>query len=39
MLSDYPVDAALPTADVATLRRFYEDVLGFDVKQETPTTI
>ena len=39
MLTDRPVYATLPTADVARLRRFYEDVLGFTVQQETPTTI
>ena len=36
MLSDNPVYATLPTADMATLRRFYEDVLGFAVREETP---
>ncbi len=39
MLSDDAVYATVPTADVAGLRRFYEDVLGFTVKQETPTTV
>ncbi len=34
MLSDYPVYATLPTADVERLRRFYEDVLGFKVREE-----
>ena len=32
MLTDRPVYAILPTADVARLRRFYEDVLGFTVQ-------
>ena len=36
MLADNPVYATLPTADMATLRRFYEDVLGFAVREETP---
>jgi predicted enzyme related to lactoylglutathione lyase len=36
MLSDYPVYATLPTADVERLRRFYEDVLGFQVREEMP---
>ncbi len=39
MLSDHPVYATIPTADVSALRRFYEDVLGFRVQQETPTTV
>ena len=39
MLSDHPVYATLPTADVEALRRFYEDVLGFAVKSETPAGI
>jgi O-acetyl-ADP-ribose deacetylase (regulator of RNase III)/catechol 2,3-dioxygenase-like lactoylglutathione lyase family enzyme len=39
MLSDHPVYATLPTADLASLRRFYEDVLGFTVKSETPAGI
>ncbi len=36
MLSDFPVYATMPTADVERLRRFYEDVLGFQVREETP---
>jgi catechol 2,3-dioxygenase-like lactoylglutathione lyase family enzyme len=36
MLADFPVYATLPTADVERLRRFYEDVLGFKVREETP---
>jgi catechol-2,3-dioxygenase len=36
MLAEYPVYATLPTADVERLRRFYEDVLGFQVREETP---
>ncbi len=36
MLADYPAYATLPTADVERLRRFYEDVLGFQVREETP---
>lgn len=39
MLSDQPVYATLPTADLASLRRFYEDVLGFTVRSETPAGI
>jgi O-acetyl-ADP-ribose deacetylase (regulator of RNase III)/catechol 2,3-dioxygenase-like lactoylglutathione lyase family enzyme len=39
MLSDHPVYATLPTADMEALRRFYEDVLGFTVKSETPAGI
>jgi O-acetyl-ADP-ribose deacetylase (regulator of RNase III)/predicted enzyme related to lactoylglutathione lyase len=39
MLSDHPVYATLPTADMTALRRFYEDVLGFTVKSETPAGI
>lgn len=35
MLADHPVYAALPTADVAALRPFYEDLLGFKVLEET----
>lgn len=30
MLSDYRVHTTLPTHDVDALRRFYEDVLGFE---------
>lgn len=36
MLADYPVYATIPTADVERLRRFYEDILGFKVRDETP---
>jgi catechol 2,3-dioxygenase-like lactoylglutathione lyase family enzyme len=36
MLADYPVYATMPTADVERLRRFYEDVLGFKVREEMP---
>jgi catechol 2,3-dioxygenase-like lactoylglutathione lyase family enzyme len=39
MLANHPVYPTLPTADLATLRRFYEDILGFPVKQETPKTV
>ena len=39
MLPDQPVYAALPTADLDRLRRFYEDVLGFRVRHENPRTI
>ena len=35
MLADYPAYATMPTADVERLRRFYEDVLGFQVREET----
>lgn len=36
MLADYPVYATLPTGDVERLRRFYEDVLGFQIREESP---
>src|SRR6476659_11157261 len=39
MLSDHPVYATLPTADMEALRRFYEDVLVFAVRSETPAGI
>jgi O-acetyl-ADP-ribose deacetylase len=39
MLSDQPVYATLPTSNLAVLRRFYEDVLGFPVRSETPAGI
>ena len=39
MLGDSLAYATLPTSDLAGLRRFYEDVLGLAVQQETPTTI
>lgn len=35
MLSDFPVYPTIPTSDVERLRRFYEDVLGFEVREET----
>jgi catechol 2,3-dioxygenase-like lactoylglutathione lyase family enzyme len=39
MLSDHPAYATLPTADVQTLRRFYEDVLGFLPREENPAGV
>jgi catechol 2,3-dioxygenase-like lactoylglutathione lyase family enzyme len=39
MLSDHPAYATLPTADVQTLRRFYEDVLGFVPREENPAGV
>jgi catechol 2,3-dioxygenase-like lactoylglutathione lyase family enzyme len=39
MLRDHPVYPTIPTSDVARLRRFYEDVLGFTVQRETPSTV
>ena len=36
MLKDHPAHATLPTADVDALRRFYEDVLGFEPSDVTP---
>jgi O-acetyl-ADP-ribose deacetylase (regulator of RNase III)/catechol 2,3-dioxygenase-like lactoylglutathione lyase family enzyme len=39
MLSDHPAYATIPTQDLARARRFYEDVLGLTIQQETPTTI
>ena len=39
MLSDQPVYATLPTHDLALARRFYEEILGLTVEQETPTTV
>jgi catechol 2,3-dioxygenase-like lactoylglutathione lyase family enzyme len=39
MLSDHPVYATLPTADIPSLRRFYEDVLGFVPRDENPSGI
>ncbi len=39
MLSDSPVYATLPTTDVSSLRRFYEEVLGFAVRTESPIGI
>lgn len=39
MLSDHVVYATIPTQDLERLRRFYEDVLGFPVLEETPSGI
>ena len=39
MLSDFPAYATLPTADLEGLRRYYEDVLGFTVREETPAGV
>src|SRR3954471_18334364 len=39
MLSDQPVYATLPTSNLAALRRFYEEVLGFAARSETPAGI
>jgi predicted enzyme related to lactoylglutathione lyase len=39
MLSDQPVYATLPTADLARLRQFYEDVLEFKPSRDTPAGI
>jgi catechol 2,3-dioxygenase-like lactoylglutathione lyase family enzyme len=39
MLPDRPLYPALPTADPDRLRRFYEDVLGFRVRDENARTI
>ena len=39
MLSDFPGYATLPTGDLERLRRYYEDVLGFAVREETPAGI
>jgi catechol 2,3-dioxygenase-like lactoylglutathione lyase family enzyme len=39
MLPEYPVYATLPTEDLPRLRHFYEDVLGFEVRDETPAGI
>lgn len=39
MLPDRQVYPALPTADLERLRRFYEDVVGFRVRDENPRTI
>ena len=35
MLSNHPAYATIPTSDLPRLRRFYEDVLGFNVREET----
>ena len=39
MLRDHPVYATIPTADVDRLRLFYEEVLGFEVVEETPAGV
>jgi catechol 2,3-dioxygenase-like lactoylglutathione lyase family enzyme len=39
MLSDHPVYAAMPTADLDGLRRFYEDVLGFAPREANPAGV
>ena len=39
MLSDHQVYAAIPTTDLETARRFYEDVLGFVPRDENPAGI
>jgi len=39
MLSALPVYATLPTRDLAAARQFYEELLGFSVQQETPSTV
>jgi len=39
MLSDHHVYATIPTPDLARARRFYEDVLGFVARTETPAGI
>jgi catechol 2,3-dioxygenase-like lactoylglutathione lyase family enzyme len=39
MLSDQQVYAAIPTADLDTARRFYEDVLGFVPREANPAGI
>lgn len=39
MLRDHPVYATIPTADLPRLRRFYENVLGFVVMEETPAGV
>jgi catechol 2,3-dioxygenase-like lactoylglutathione lyase family enzyme len=39
MLPDHPAYATIPTADVANLRRFYEDVLGFTPRDENPSGV
>jgi catechol 2,3-dioxygenase-like lactoylglutathione lyase family enzyme len=39
MLTDQPVYATMPTADLARLRRFYEDVLEFKPSRDTPAGI
>jgi catechol 2,3-dioxygenase-like lactoylglutathione lyase family enzyme len=39
MLSDQQVYAAIPTADLDSARRFYEDVLGFVPRESNPAGI
>jgi predicted enzyme related to lactoylglutathione lyase len=39
MLSDCPAYATLPTADIASLRSFYENTLGFTPRDETPAGV
>ena len=39
MLSDHQVYAAIPTADLDSARRFYEEVLGFAPRSENPAGI
>ena len=39
MLSDHPVYATLPTADLDRLRPFYEDVLGFVPREANPAGV
>jgi catechol 2,3-dioxygenase-like lactoylglutathione lyase family enzyme len=39
MLSDHPAHATIPTADISSLRRFYEDVLGFAPRDENPSAV
>jgi len=39
MLSDHPAYATIPTSDIASLRRFYEDVLGFVPRDENPSGV
>ena len=39
MLRDHPAYAILPTADLERLRRFYEQQLGFQPREETPAGI
>lgn len=35
MLSDFPAYATVPATDLARLRQFYEEVLGFELIEET----
>jgi len=39
MLSDHPAYATIPTSDIASLRPFYEDVLGFVPRDENPSGV